>query len=928
MNRWIGLLLAGFLTLPGSALALRPSGVQGAAAGLEDALSSATEAYRLLVVDSSGTLRWAVDRLAAERGITPTYTDQPWSEAVVSIGEYDGALVWVGARPGAAVDFMQTVVPAPPGGAGVPPPVAVLYAVPVSDGPSDLAGPLRGLQVAGRIRAFAEVPAGSDSGLQAPISGLLDALTGRPETGTAEALPAAGTIPVSARSPQLPVSPRDLSGGGVGLSGGDRPAFGLPVAATGLEAAPTVEGRLSDLNRQAEENLQAILPQFSAYSPLRVAVVVPTFSRDIPRLQQQQSITAKLNRLERLGAESGGKLSFNLIVVDDGDELGLGPVVYRQQEASIAPGEKQVLFDFVRLADLSAEDRTSRGLPTPAESVKFGALKYGFQQATRSGADIVVMTDSDDNQRLEELPNLLRPIVKNRADGVIGSRFVPGAATKGLLPHNFVEFALYNPQVRSLFPELGAVQDIQSGLKAFRAGVLNQALDQFQSFGLAGDSELLYLVTASGGRLLEVPRSEIETDADLSTVSGTSYADLIRQVAQQRRRNPNAAIRVFPALPVLQGIVLTVRSETLQPVLPQLNGILEQVQTGQLGAGEAVDLSQHEIRSVGDSTDQVSDETAAGLEQGLPVAVATGFESAAVLGQPIGSVQPVVPPAVAAAVNPAAVPDRPAAASAPVIAPAVVAGLESAPIVSRVSGQELAAAVNPAEARFSDGVLPIEGEAVLPSAPATPGPTAALPGAPNLPGGVTVTPSAPDFSVTLPAGLAGPEAAVSTTPAVSTPSVVALPVNASLDETIAFVAGQLQGNRALVIDASALGEVRWVEGLLEDANFQGRIIFFGSDPVAGELARRHPELRAFTPDQVEGLGVELLLFDTAQFLGRLPTFEAIRPEMDRWGVELLYLNPNAGIRAVLETLGVPSSVIDAVDLIRFERELTARAQSV
>jgi glycosyltransferase involved in cell wall biosynthesis len=52
------------------------------------------------------------------------------------------------------------------------------------------------------------------------------------------------------------------------------------------------------------------------------------------------------------------------------------------------------------------------------------ALKTGFE--TASDADIIVTLDADGQHNPEEIPNLLEPILDNRADVVIGSRYVNG----------------------------------------------------------------------------------------------------------------------------------------------------------------------------------------------------------------------------------------------------------------------------------------------------------------------------------------------------------------------------------------------------------------------------------------------------------------------------------------------------------------------
>lgn len=53
-----------------------------------------------------------------------------------------------------------------------------------------------------------------------------------------------------------------------------------------------------------------------------------------------------------------------------------------------------------------------------------GAMQAGYRYAYRHGYDIAVQMDGDGQHPADELPKVIRPLVEDRADVVIGSRFL------------------------------------------------------------------------------------------------------------------------------------------------------------------------------------------------------------------------------------------------------------------------------------------------------------------------------------------------------------------------------------------------------------------------------------------------------------------------------------------------------------------------
>lgn len=78
-------------------------------------------------------------------------------------------------------------------------------------------------------------------------------------------------------------------------------------------------------------------------------------------------------------------------------------------------------------SDLTAEIAQTAGavvVPMGHNRGKGAALNFGFQKARELGAHAVVILDADGQHRPEEIPTVLAPIQEERADIVVGSRYL------------------------------------------------------------------------------------------------------------------------------------------------------------------------------------------------------------------------------------------------------------------------------------------------------------------------------------------------------------------------------------------------------------------------------------------------------------------------------------------------------------------------
>ena len=128
----------------------------------------------------------------------------------------------------------------------------------------------------------------------------------------------------------------------------------------------------------------------------------------------------------------------------------------------------------------------------------------GFAIALEAGASIVVQMDADFSHDPAVLPALIRPVVDDDADLVIGSRYTPGGGV--------VDWGLGRRLISrggSLFARtiLGlAPHDLTGGFKAWRAATLAAVpFDGVHAGGYVFQIEMTFRASRLGARVREIP---------------------------------------------------------------------------------------------------------------------------------------------------------------------------------------------------------------------------------------------------------------------------------------------------------------------------------------------------------------------------------------------------------------------------------------
>jgi glycosyltransferase involved in cell wall biosynthesis len=185
------------------------------------------------------------------------------------------------------------------------------------------------------------------------------------------------------------------------------------------------------------------------------------------------------------------------------EELTIGNVIERVKVVLEKIGFK---YEIIVVDDLS----TDRSLElSNRQGVKVYSLKehMGKGYALRAGfakakGDIITTIDSDGSHRPEELPSLLTPLIRDKADLVIGSRYLsqkPAAAKK----LNAIGVRLFNLLIEVF---TGAeVSDSQSGYRVMKSEVLRNMSLKSGEYEI--ESEMLVKTARHGFRVKEVPIS-------------------------------------------------------------------------------------------------------------------------------------------------------------------------------------------------------------------------------------------------------------------------------------------------------------------------------------------------------------------------------------------------------------------------------------
>lgn len=205
----------------------------------------------------------------------------------------------------------------------------------------------------------------------------------------------------------------------------------------------------------------------------RLAVVLPMYN-------EAGNVVGLLERIASVRDRSG--LDLTALAVDDGSRDATFDRLV----------ESAPRFGFLRFV----RHGRNRGMAA--------ALRTGIATALSErgpGYDAIALMDADLTHDPEDLPRLVAPIVEDRADFVLGSRYVPGGRMRGVPWARRAISIVGNHAVRRV---LGVpVGDLTSGYRAARAEVFRAISLEEHGFGI--QLEATVKAHRAGFRVAEVP---------------------------------------------------------------------------------------------------------------------------------------------------------------------------------------------------------------------------------------------------------------------------------------------------------------------------------------------------------------------------------------------------------------------------------------
>jgi len=239
---------------------------------------------------------------------------------------------------------------------------------------------------------------------------------------------------------------------------------------------------------------------------MKIVVVIPTYN-------EKENVTKLIPVLDDVFKKSD--YSFSILIVDGNSPDGT-------HQAALELSKK---YKFVN----SILEKKKNGLGA--------AYIYGFNYAMHElHADIIVEMDADFQHDPHDLPRLVKSIIDDKADYVIGSRFTKG----GSIPK---EWALYRKFLSiggNIFSKivLGifSVNDFTTGFKASRVkGFVDKLpLDKILSAGFAYKIDLLFKMHRLGARIKEIPIAFGIRDLGTSKMEVNNPTDSLKVVVMLR----------------------------------------------------------------------------------------------------------------------------------------------------------------------------------------------------------------------------------------------------------------------------------------------------------------------------------------------------------------------------------------------------------
>jgi glycosyltransferase involved in cell wall biosynthesis len=206
---------------------------------------------------------------------------------------------------------------------------------------------------------------------------------------------------------------------------------------------------------------------------------VKTLSILIPVYNEEKTLVEVLEMVSK--ADTLG-LAKQLIVVDDGSQDKSREIMSTLKSDQFGPDVELKIYYHEKNQGKGAALRTAQGHAT---------------------GDIILIQDADLEYDPKEYPELLRPILENRADVVYGSRLCGGKVTRAFKIWHLLGNKFLSMTTNILFN--AALTDMETCYKVFRAEIFKKVVIKSDRFDF--EPEITAKVLKQGVKLYELPIS-------------------------------------------------------------------------------------------------------------------------------------------------------------------------------------------------------------------------------------------------------------------------------------------------------------------------------------------------------------------------------------------------------------------------------------